>query len=321
MSDLIDIPTAMSTSALERKLRDLKEKSNKHSQVLTAKLASSQSGQNLLHIGTSLSTLPPDLHSLLTQLHPVLSAAESTEKQYQQRLQKLVKCGNEIRTEQRRVEHARECADLYQDLLAAELVVKRDAAYRRSTLGLSTSSPEEAVSEGALGKYRESSVLHRVIKSYLITNSLDIFVDKVDHVSSLERCAHTTLCLVKDLQSSTDKISAMMASKVVSADSSNALPSMLTPLEEDTERAQLLMKLAPRIRRLESDTIISLTHRMEQTLKSLQQRREGRFDADEDEKLPQEDDLLLMIGHCMRGLALLGRGKEVESVFARVAIM
>lgn len=34
-----------------------------------------------------------------------------------------------------------------------------------------------------------------------------------------------------------------------------------------------------------------------------------------------EEDLLLMLGHAMRGLALLGRGKEVESVFARVAIM
>lgn len=28
-----------------------------------------------------------------------------------------------------------------------------------------------------------------------------------------------------------------------------------------------------------------------------------------------------MIGHCMRGLALLGKGKEAENVFARVAIM
>jgi hypothetical protein len=126
-----DIPTAMSTSALESKLKDLKEKSNKHSQILTAKLASSQSGQNLLHIGTSLSTLPPDLHSLLTQLHPVLSSAESTEKAFLQRLQRLVQCGNEIRLEERRVEHAKDCAELYQDLLAAEGVVKRDAAQRR----------------------------------------------------------------------------------------------------------------------------------------------------------------------------------------------
>ena len=321
MNDLSDIPTAMSTSALENKLRDLKDKSNKHSQILTAKLASSQSGQNLLHIGTSLSTLPPDLHSLLTQLHPVLSAAESTEKQHLQQLQKLVKCGNEIRTEQRRVEHAMECADLFQDLLAAELVVKRDAALRRSTLGLPSSNPEEGTSEEALGTFLEFNQSEPYPTRDLSRPLL--FLDKVDHVSSLERCAHTTLCLVKNLQSSTDKMSAMMANKVVPTDSNNdnALPSMLTPLEEDIERAQFLMKLAPRIRRLESDTIISLTHRMEQTLKSLQQRRGGRFEGDVDEKFPHEDDLLLMIGHCMRGLALLGRGKEVESIFARVAIM
>jgi conserved oligomeric Golgi complex subunit 2 len=126
-----DIPTAMSTSALESKLKDLREKSNKHSQLLTAKLASSQSGQNLLHIGTSLSTLPPDLHSLLTQLHPVLSSAEATEKQYLQRLERLVQCGNDIRLEERRVQNAVDCAELYQDLLAAEGVVKKEALQRR----------------------------------------------------------------------------------------------------------------------------------------------------------------------------------------------
>ena len=126
-----DIPTAMSTSALETKLKELKERSNKHSQILTAKLASSQSGQNLLHIGTSLSTLPPDLHSLLTQLHPVLSAAELTEKQYLQNLERLVKCGHEIRVENRRVENAKECANLYHDLLAAETVVKKEVSESR----------------------------------------------------------------------------------------------------------------------------------------------------------------------------------------------
>jgi hypothetical protein len=115
----------------------------------------------------------------------------------------------------------------------------------------------------------------------------------------------------------------MTTSKVVQPDSNNdsALPSMRTPLEDDSERAQFLMKLAPRIRRLESDTIISLTHRMEQVLRTLQQRREGTLEDGQDKQTPEEDDLLLMIGHCMRGLALLGRGKEVESIFARVAIM
>lgn len=154
MSDYDDVPAAMSTSALQAKLKDLKEKSNKHSQILTAKLASSQSGQNLLHIGTSLSSLPPDLHSLLTQLHPVLSSAEATEKQYVQRLEKLVEYGNEIRSEQRRVEHAQECADLYQDLIAAEEVVKRDANYRRSSLGLTTPpSTDKTYVAADLGKF------------------------------------------------------------------------------------------------------------------------------------------------------------------------
>ena len=95
---------------------------------------------------------------------------------------------------------------------------------------------------------------------------------------------------------------------------------MRTPLEEDTERAQFLMKLAPRIRRLESDTILCLSHRMDETLKQLQLRREGTMD-EATEDLPPEDELLLMLGHCMRGLALLGRGKEAENIFARVAIM
>lgn len=85
------------------------------------------------------------------------------------------------------------------------------------------------------------------------------------------------------------------------------------------------MKLSPRIRRLESDTIISLTFRMEQTLKMLQDRRKALDDQMSQEEIqvmyPPENELLLMVGHCMRGLALLGRGKEVENIFARVAIM
>lgn len=142
---------AMPTSALESKLRTLREKSNQHSQVLTQKLASSQSGQNLLHIGTSLSTLPPDLHSLLTQLHPVLSAAETTEQLQLQKLQGLVKHANEIRSEQRRMVHASECAELYQDLLAAERDVKRDAAMRRSKNGKVASVAFSAADDDEIG--------------------------------------------------------------------------------------------------------------------------------------------------------------------------
>eukprot|EP00536_Pseudo-nitzschia_multiseries_P001971 jgi/Psemu1/251169/estExt_Genewise1Plus.C_260100 len=294
----IFVPTAMSTSALESKLKDLKAKSIKHSQILTAKLASSQSGQNLLHIGTSLQTLPPDLHSLLTQLHPVLSCAEKAEKDYLQRLQKLVQCGNEIRLEERRGGNARECAGLYEDLLAAEKRVRQDASQRRNNT--------------------------------VVWTDEDSSYDKLDHISLLERCAQTTLLLVQELQASTDTVASMTASNVDFGkdSSSNALPSMRTSLDQDIERAQFLMKLAPRIRRLESDTIMSLSYWTEQTLKKFQDQKLS-IDSDEqsEEKddnsvsTPSENNLLLMIGHCMRGLALLGRGREVENIFARVAIM
>ena len=127
----IDVISALSTVALNHKLKSLRELSNQHSQALTQKLANSQSGQNLLHIGSSLSTLPPDLHSLLTQLHPLLSATEATEKTNLASLQKLVGLGNTIRAEQRRVDHSAECADLLHDLLAAERDVNHDASLRR----------------------------------------------------------------------------------------------------------------------------------------------------------------------------------------------
>lgn len=375
--------TAMSTSALEAKLKDLKDKSNKHSQILTAKLASSQSGQNLLHIGTSLSTLPPDLHSLLSQLHPVLSSAEATEKAYVEHLQKLVAQGNEIRREQRKVAYAQEAADLYEDLLAAEAVVRQDASERRKeedanrkTMasrrqdGMDSGSKDEgANSAGGNDADMEATTTGRhrpwersrkkmedsksidiavvVLDTFFLTSPGFTFTgDKLDRISSLERCAQTTLFLVKDLQSSTDVVAALTASRVAgsqetatgggvgassSSNSNNStLPSMRSALEDDTERAQFLLKLAPRIRRLESDTILSLTYRMEEILKIIQENRRkdendattGDNNAVNNNSSPEnEADVLLMIGHCMRGLALLGRGKEVESIFARVAIM
>jgi hypothetical protein len=118
-----------------------------------------------------------------------------------------------------------------------------------------------------------------------------------------------------------------------SSSNSNNLPSMRTPLAQDSERAQFVLKLAPRIRRLEADTIVCLGQRMERILKDLQRCRQEQQQQGEGGEgdhtnhstngaaTASQEDLLLMLGHCMRGLALLGRGKEVESIFARVAIM
>lgn len=127
-----DTPSNLSTSALENKLKQLREQSQEHSQVLTQKLASSESGQDLLHIGTSLSTLPPDLHSLLQQLHPVLGQAEAAEKDLLTDLTKLTASAKEIRLQQRRQRHAAICAELYADLTAAETKVRQEAEFKKS---------------------------------------------------------------------------------------------------------------------------------------------------------------------------------------------
>ena len=121
----------------------------------------------------------------------------------------------------------------------------------------------------------------------------------------------------------------MTASNVIlGKDSSNSLPSMRNSLDQDSEQAQFLMKLSPRIRRLESDTIYSLSYWTEQILKRLQDRHLAeKAEQSPEEKIdnkfetPSANELQLMIGHSMRGLALLGRGKEVANIFARVAIM
>ena len=95
------------------------------------------------------------------------------------------------------------------------------------------------------------------------------------------------------------------------------------------------MKLAPRIRRLESETAKCLVSTLEDLLVRVRRLMEHTTNDDshfidgdnngdynsKQEKKSQHDDLLLMIGHCLRGLALLGKGADAESAFARVAIM
>lgn len=121
----------MSNSALEAKAKELREQSAKHSQLLTQKLATSQSGQNLLHMGSSLSTLPPDLHTLLQNLHPILSVTETYEKQQTMQLDTLIQSRDEILHQQRRCAQAEAAVDIYKDLVAAEMAVQCDLYWRK----------------------------------------------------------------------------------------------------------------------------------------------------------------------------------------------
>ena len=118
-----EIPS-MNTAALEAKLRQVRDAAQEHSQVLTQKLASSPSGQNLLHIGTSLSTLPPDLHTLLTHMHPFVNVLEGFEKDQRKALTTLVDKATAIRQDQHRVLTAERAADLYADLTSAEACIQ-----------------------------------------------------------------------------------------------------------------------------------------------------------------------------------------------------
>jgi len=244
----------MTSSSLENRLSSLRTQSNALQRSLTQQLATSPSGQKLLHIGPSLSTIPPDLHLLITNLTPLLDDLASYEEKCNLELNKIVESSDAIRSAERRAMHARDCALIYQDLLAGE---------------------------------REVSALQNPQAS---NDDLEL-----ELLSELERAALTTLHLVQELKNT----------QQASVTSSNSAES-----SSDTEKAHFLMKLAPRIRRLESDTIKCLTKRLENLLMKMQEDNASQTHVD-----------LLSIGHCLRGLALLGRGKEAENAFARVAIM
>ena len=106
----------------------------------------------------------------------------------------------------------------------------------------------------------------------------------MDQVASLERAAHTTLHLVQELKTSTAEVTSLTSmqhkdetaadNNTGSANASASLPNLRAPLPDDTDKAQFLMKLAPRIRRLEADTVKALTSTLEEVLGQMKSRKE-----------------------------------------------
>jgi len=174
----------------------------------------------------------------------------------------------------------------------------------------------------------------------------------MDHANSLERAAYTTLYLIQELQSSSAEVSAItMMGGAVASDNTNAIDASnnvntLPSLNDDAsggglngvimEKSRFLMKLAPRIRRLESDTAKCLVGRLESLLAKVRYLMEEEEDASKEDtnettlsgvagshkkKEHERQNLLLTIASCLRGLALLSKGSDAESAFARVAIM
>ncbi|GAX10474.1 hypothetical protein FisN_21Lh173 [Fistulifera solaris] len=284
----IDIPSNLSTAALQHKYQQLKDQAEQHGQILTQKLASSQSGQNLLHMGSSLSTLPTDLHFLLTQLHPLLQGVEQSEGSLSSKLNNICERALVIKKHQRRVIHAQECADSFEDLLAAEKIVQLDLQMRKYGSVL-------AAEARASGDDEERSANDDD------TSALD---DALDHALSLERAAHIAQSLIIEVQQSQDDITDIADDKA-----SNNINASLPP---DTERAQFFLQLAPRIRHLEADVSQSLAGELERLLLRWTQQNLGAS---------EKEILLLRFGHAVRGLSLIGRATDAESVFARTSIM
>jgi conserved oligomeric Golgi complex subunit 2 len=132
---------------------------------------------------------------------------------------------------------------------------------------------------------------------------------------ALERAAIIAAMLMGELQSANE---ALTSSSIVA-------------MQQDTEYEQFLVKLAPRIRRLEMDLHKCLAQRMELALNRLpdihQQQQPARTSQspEHDNALqPQRSEqqqLVVVLGHVMRALAISGRSKEVESIFARTAVL
>ncbi|KAL3788091.1 hypothetical protein HJC23_008153 [Cyclotella cryptica] len=305
--------TTTTTSALQSRLTALRTRSSALSSELTKKLATSRSGQSLLHIGPSLSTLPPDLSTLLDALDPMLEEVTAFEGENLEELKRLVALGGGVRRALWRSRFGVECAEIYRDLCGAEMVLRM---VRGEVVEVEEEGKSGANEEGTVGD------------------------EELHQVNSLERAAYTTLYLLQELQSSSTQVSAMTgAINSTNAKTpgdggeiTNSLPSLMGVNDSELngviiEKSRFLMKLAPRIRRLESDTSKCLVGKLEELLACIRDdmMEDSEDDADSKNALSRKKDrkeqMLLMIGNCLRGLALLGKGVDAESSFARVAIM
>ena len=325
----------LSTPLLNSKLSTLKTQSAKLASSLTAKLASSPSGQSLLHIGPSLSTLPPDLQSLLACLEPMLQQVQQYERLNREELIRIVTAGKLIESECRRAENARECDASLADLVAAEQILAFEF------------QPKDVMVQKVGGDGNSDG-------SNGLINKIDTTKEEeLNYMVSLERMAHTTLHLVNQLQLSSQQVTSTLTSGTSTSNNSDddddnenhndngekndslmsLLPSMDTPLPQDTEKAQFMMKLAPRIRTLERGGLQTLSKQLERVLHNRVKRNQDSKTTTRTTVSPRSnssntnngdnyhDQELLILGSLFRSFALLGKGSEAESIFARVAIM
>jgi hypothetical protein len=143
-------------------------------------------------------------------------------------------------------------------------------------------------------------------------------------MASLERCAHTCLRLLQQLTSSHDVLNNITktTSKKTGITSYQTGATNSSPL---SEQALFLHKLSNRIHSLESSTTRCLLTNLDAVLSQIRKQAAVRnSEGSSSSNAPSSSSMdvhLMAIGHCLRGLALLSKGKDAESVFARVATM
>lgn len=311
---------SMTTSYLQSRLSTLKSQSQNLSNELTKRLATSRSGQSLLNIGPSLSTLPPDLSSLLEAITPLLHEVEIYEKENVRELNQLVNQGREVQTTIRKRTFALECAEIYRDLVLGEDIVRWDNEWssgRDGSRNTKSSSPK-----GKMKSKKDQKQFNYWSDDEDEDDDFDNEASEeameLDHASSLEHMAYTAFYLLQELQSSSEEVAAiaMMGSTSTATNSSAATAGttaantegassnttlQLPSLKDDDnyyssssasginsaiiEKSKYLMKLSPRIRRLESDAVKCLVGRLEDALIAMRSLREEE-DGDEG----REDD-------------------------------
>jgi len=274
---------------------------------------------------------------------------EQYESENRGELDRLVHMGREVQCAVKKREFSGQCAEIYSDLMGAEEVLRWKQVQQK-----------QKKSEKGAGKNKKNDESSSSRYEYNMDDddwSEDETEEEFDHICSLERAAYTTLYLLQELHNSSADVSAMTTtpkkrtaqlSEGDENDGSNSnnnntsvnnnLPSLSDFSSNDNtslngvvlEKSRFLAKLAPRIRRLESDTAKCLVSTLEELLLRVRSLMEDENDTNDgndtgydnkQQRKSQHDDLLLMIGHCLRGLALLGKGADAESAFARVAIM
>lgn len=234
----------ISTASLESKLRQLKQQSLAIREHLTSSLSTSASGQILLQLAKTLDSnhLVPDTYEVIVNecLIPMRDNVKDFNKNYGQEWAELFDMVMDLRIKARRYNTVRLAREKFVELEAAEKIVKQIPA--------------------SLKDINNSSNIEDLCMS----------VERVAFISldlseELKRCTTVATTYVQKRSSETKQ-----GNLKVKVSVSLPLNLLKEPLPPNNERAQFFMKLASRIRRLESDLSQSLINIFSNLLKLIE---------------------------------------------------